>query len=209
MLVLLRHAEKTPHHGDPVHLSARGRARARLLASDYLPHPAGLFPVPGRLVAMAPHRRHPDRHSHRCAETLQPTADALGLPLHARRYARGEGRRAVASAARHARRSSDGGSVVVCWEHAELPAMARALGFRDVRSWGLRPCDPDRDAAGHDCFDATWVVDLEKQTLRVYRQFDIDRDGRATWPWPRTVPTAVVHAGHRRRRCRRWFCGLF
>lgn len=203
MLVFIRHAEKV--HWDPVHLSERGAARARLLA-DYFRHPCGLFGVPSVLVAMADRRA---GHSRRCTETLGPTADRLGLEM-ITRYPRGKGSKAVRKAVREIwgwdwmwgwmrRWSCRKKTAVICWEHSELPAMVQALGFPQVVSWGLHPDREEHQDEDRDCFDATWVVDLERGELRVYRQFDVvwDERGKGTWvaqwPWPHTVPTCVLY----------------
>jgi len=174
MIVFIRHGEKVPW--DPVNLSVQGEQRARLLP-DYFRHPFGLFDVPTALVAMADGS---PGHSRRCTETLQPTADALGLSLQT--WQRGHGRRAIRSICKEK-------TTVVCWEHSEIVDVVRWLGF-DVWSWGLYPSEKDH---GKHCFDATWVVNLKRGTLTVYRQFRVSEDGKeAMWPWPRTVPTCDV-----------------
>lgn len=51
-----------------------------------------------------------------------------------------------------------------------------------MKSWGL---DPKNDKDDSHCFNASWVVDLDKKKLLVYRQFDIE-NGNIMYHYQRT-----------------------
>ena len=85
-------------------------------------------------------------------------------------------------------------SVVVCWQHSRIVDFLNILGADTVTSWGIDPEARDDDK---DCFDVTWVCNFHKGglSLSVYKQFDIDADGKPFYThnrdhvwWNKTYP---------------------
>ena len=139
-IVLLRHAEKPADEKNP-HLSPRGLERAhelvqRLTASRFLGGSNG--PV----VLVAPHPT-PHARSVRCLETLQPTARQLQLTVESHYAAHDWSRLAQELLTNSA---YDGKTVIICWVHDEIPALAAALGVKQVPSWSGKT------------FDRLWII---------------------------------------------------
>jgi len=140
-IILLRHAEKPDHDQDP-NLSPRGVQRSLALPalfstrSEATNHgaPAAIFAA--RPVAHAPSRR--------CLQTIEPTAREFHLsvqtPYPATQFAQ-------LAKELMTDRAYDGRTVIVCWVHDEIPALARALGVRKVPAWSGRT------------FDRLWCID--------------------------------------------------
>ncbi len=114
-IILMRHADKPDDLDDP-DLSAAGEVRAEHLAT-YIPQ---TFGKPDFIIATAR-----SKHSDRPLETLEPLAQAVGVPVE------------------HDIRDKDfedlveeifsdeefrGKTVVICWHHGTLPAIAALLG---------------------------------------------------------------------------------
>ncbi len=121
-VILLRHAEK-PADESEVNLSQRGQARARALAAFLTTEPVlGTNGQPSALFAPKVTRR---GHTFRPYETLKPLADHLKLSVQTP-----YGPSDYAALARHilSDPALDGKTVVVCWIHDRLPALAKALG---------------------------------------------------------------------------------
>jgi hypothetical protein len=154
-IILIRHAEKPADPALP-HLSEDGQKRASRLARWLTQGKVlGTNGLPGALFAAAPTLR---GRSLRCAETLQPTADRLDLPLRTS-YAAADYRRLAYDLLRD--RSLKGRTVVICWVHECLPELAVALGVKpEPPKW------KDKD------FESAYVITfLEGQaSLDVMRQ---------------------------------------
>jgi hypothetical protein len=140
-VILLRHGEKPATHRDR-DLSERGQQRARALASFLTANPVLLTNgLPVALFAPLPSAR---GHGRRPLETLTPLADRLGLsvqtPVKASEHAE-LARRILADPA------LDGKTVVICWVHHDLRALARELGVHPA---------PARWKAS--VYDRVWVI---------------------------------------------------
>jgi len=133
-LYLLRHGEK-PLDPNDRGLTERGRARAKMLA-EFLS--GSEFGPPDLLVATKTSK---DGGGIRTQETLAPLAERLRLdvevPFGKKEYAEC----AQALLITHEQ------NIIVCWDHVNLPPLARSLGI-------VPPLDPWPD----DVFDAVWVV---------------------------------------------------
>ena len=157
-IMLIRHAEKAVDgelgvdrrgHADPQSLSVTGWMRAAGLAQLFAGvgngngngagAAAGHLARPMHLIAAGATADHPSRRAH---DTLQPTAQALGLPIDGR-----FGADTTAAVLAVYLRSLQG-PVLVCWPHAGLPALADAL----LQRTAAPPRWPDRS------FDMVWVV---------------------------------------------------
>lgn len=114
-ILLLRHAEEASEEGS-MDLSAGGRRRATRLA-NYLPREFG--PPHALFVA------EPSGASVRCYLTLRPLADALALRIDGSYKAREFGLLAWKLLADPELANK---TIVVCWSHTDLPALATALG---------------------------------------------------------------------------------
>ena len=139
-IILLRHAEKPPDEMN-VHLSARGKERAQSLAAFLTSTPA--LVTNGLPVALF--ATHPTSHGHgqRTSETLDPLATRLKLPIRTPYVAKD-----YAALARRILQDPalDGKTVVVCWVHDYLPALAEALGVSRPPAWKAT------------VFDRVWVI---------------------------------------------------
>jgi hypothetical protein len=123
-VILLRHAEKPADESD-VHLSERGMTRARALPAFLATEAVlGTNGQPAALFAPKVTRR---GHASRPYETLEPLADRLKLSVQTP-----YGPSDYAALARHilSDPNLDGKTVIVCWIHDYLPALARALGVK-------------------------------------------------------------------------------
>lgn len=140
LIFLMRHAEKAD--GDSIHLSEQGYRRAEALV--------GLFGPGGRLAGVqyliAADK---SKHSDRSRETLIPLALALGLSI-SRDYDDDE-YKALAKRLLSGKKYA-GATILVCWHHENLPALAKALGVRSKdlpwKEW------PD------DMYDRVWILDF-------------------------------------------------
>lgn len=161
-LIFIRHGEKSGK--DVVNLSPKGFARARLLP-EYLLHPYMDFSVPTSAYIMCLRGEY---HSERCWQTMKPTVDAGGLRHHLVYRSKTESLAHLLPKLQ--------GVIVICWEHSRIVDLLNVLvGENAVSAWGL---DPDAIQDDSKCFDATWVCDVDENTLRlrVFRQFDIVND---------------------------------
>ncbi len=123
-IILLRHAEKPPDESN-VHLSATGKERARAIVQFFTTTPAlTTNGPPAALFAARPVSR---RHSTRPAETLEPLAKHLKLPI-----LMPDTSREYAALARRVLNDPeyDGKTVVICWTHDYLPQLAGAFGVK-------------------------------------------------------------------------------
>lgn len=158
-LIFIRHGEKSAL--DNVNLSHKGKMRARHLP-EYLLHPYKDFSPP--TIAYIMYLRGHDK-SDRCRQTMQPTIQTGQLE-----YIMVHRSKTESLALQLAKLT---GVVVICWEHSRIVDFLNVLvGDELVSSWGLNPESLDDDS---ECFDATWVCDVEQAhvRLRVFRQFDI------------------------------------
>ncbi|WP_052699509.1 histidine phosphatase family protein [Hyphomicrobium sp. 99] len=114
-IILLRHADKTDDSDDP-DLSDAGRARADHLAT-YIPQ---TFGKPDFIFATAH-----SKHSNRPRETVQPLADALGLKVE-HDMEKDEFEDLVDEVFNDP--DYKGKTLVICWHHGTLPAIAALLG---------------------------------------------------------------------------------
>ena len=140
-IILFRHAEKPDKPGD-THLSARGSERARLLASLLGKHST----LTSNTVVAALYATRATKHGKglRTGETLAPLATELALavqtPFESENY-KSLARRVLAEPAYR------GKTVIICWTHHEIAALAKALG--------VKPKPPRwRD----EVFDRFWVI---------------------------------------------------
>ena len=145
---LLRHAEK-PENARSIQLSERGQERARRLVGFFgarLDQNTNNPPV--ALFATRPTKGAP---SVRTRETLAPLAEKLKLTIH--QPFRSE---EYAFLARYLLRDPafDGKTVIVCWTHDELPALARALG-----------ADPKPRSWKSDIYDRVWAIEFKKKKV--------------------------------------------
>lgn len=123
-IILLRHAEKPASEAD-IHLSERGRERARALAAWATNSPVWPTNEPPVVVfACQPTGQAP---SVRAVETITPLAAQLRLPVQTPFAAK--------DAPALARQILDdpalkGKTVVICWVRDELPLLARSFGVK-------------------------------------------------------------------------------
>jgi hypothetical protein len=118
-ILIVRHAEKNDNKSD-IHLNARGYARAAALPTLF---PAR-FDTPEFLFASKQ-----SAHSNRPLETITPLARALRLQID-NTFTNED----YAGLARHVlgKPVYAGKTVLICWHHGNIPALARALGIKDA-----------------------------------------------------------------------------
>jgi phosphohistidine phosphatase SixA len=114
-IILMRHADKTDDTEDE-DLSDAGMARAQHLAT-YIPE---TFGKPDVIIATAH-----SKHSNRPKETVQPLADALGLKIQ-HDFENKEFPDLVDDIFSDPDYKNK--TVVICWHHGNLPALATMLG---------------------------------------------------------------------------------
>jgi hypothetical protein len=126
-VIIIRHAEKYEARGQ-IHLSPKGRTRALALAELFQSDPRVLeFGKPAAIIAQSPTAQKPSR---RCLETVEPLAQALGLPVISQ-FTYGQAEGLVQWLRQH--REYDGKAVLVCMQHMEIDELAQALGVADLR----------------------------------------------------------------------------
>ncbi len=141
LVFIIRHGEKPG--GDDVHLAPKGYQRAGALAALFdAGRNGGVYPAIDALFATAR-----SRESHRPVLTLKPLARALSLDID-QGYA---DRDDAALAAELLGKKYDGKTVLVCWHHGRIPALAAAL-----KATGTPATWPD------DRFDLIWRLDYER-----------------------------------------------
>jgi len=121
-IILIRHAEKPDDDADP-HLSPAGVKRAKQLVSFIKTDPGmKRFGLP---VAVFATETTKDNNGQRTQETVAPLAAALKLavqtPYHGKDYA-ALAKQILSNPA------YVGKTVVICWNHEEIPQLAAALG---------------------------------------------------------------------------------
>jgi len=145
-VILLRHAEEPDDESD-VHLSERGRERARALVGFITTTPA--VTNAGLPTALYANRMTRKGKSQRTRETLEPLATQLQLPIQTPYLAadyRELAYRVLTSP------ECDGKTVVICWVHEHLPELAAAFGIKPAPpSWKSR------------VFDRVWVIRWHKE----------------------------------------------
>lgn len=165
-IMLIRHAEKPDNDGtgpqgvtdagqpDPESLTVRGWQRAGALAQLFSQAgmlsepPYSTLAQPARLFASAVGKGSPSR---RPAETLTPLAGRLGLALEDP-YAKTQTEVFGQMLGTAARQGGAQGPILVAWEHALIPDLARAI----TRQGGLIPA-----AWPSERFDLIWVLDWQ------------------------------------------------
>ena len=164
-IVIIRHGEK-PRDRSSVDLDHKGKMRAEFLP-DYLLHSYDDFKPPVFSFNMLMKAG----KSQRCFETMKPTIRKGGL-----RYENVPRFLAHEMAKYFSDHCDRDKTYVVCWQHDGIVDLVNMLGAKDVCSWGFNP--EGGHGEGRECYDATWVCDIDAQTLRlrVFRQFDIVDD---------------------------------
>jgi len=121
-IILIRHAEKPPDEEDP-HLSRAGVKRAEQLVSFITTDPAMIrFGPPVAVFATQTTKR---GNGQRTQETVAPLARALKLPVQTPFLGRDYRRLAKLILANPA---YAGNTVLICWNHEEIPSLVAALG---------------------------------------------------------------------------------
>ncbi len=134
--MLMRHGEDIGENS--YHLSPEGMKRAQALPRLF----GGRLPKPDVIIAT-----HATKGSNRPIETVEPLARALHLEID-NRFRDDDWAvlaRNLLTDSRYA-----GRVVLVCWHHAKMDNLARALGVKNAPKW------PDGQ------FDHVWVIDFKK-----------------------------------------------
>ena len=152
-IILFRHAEKPANENDP-HLSKAGRARAQRLVG-YISGDAEVMKF-GRPVALFATATNRHDGGVRTQETIAPLAASLKLKVRTPYLGQDYEKlaRAILNDAALA-----GKTVVICWRHEELAALAGALG--------VRPVPPDWK--GGD-YQSVWIVRYDGNKARLISQ---------------------------------------
>lgn len=140
-IILLRHAEK-PDGEANVHLSDRGRERARALVGCLTTNRTVI--TNGLPAALFAPRISPRGKARRPYETLEPLADHLKLTI--QMPYRAEDCKTLAKNVLN-EKAYEGKTIVICWVHDYLPELAQALG--------VKPKPAKWKSSVYDCF---WVV---------------------------------------------------
>lgn len=140
-IILLRHAEK-PDDPAAVHLSPKGRERARALVS--LLGKSSPLTSHAPIAALYATDVTKKDHSHRNGETLAPLAKELGLPVQTPYKTEAYSALARKILANTAYR---GKTVVICWTHHNIADLATALGVQ-----------PKPSQWNDTTFDRLWMI---------------------------------------------------
>jgi hypothetical protein len=152
-IILIRHAEKPADPANP-HLSAEGVKRAQLLVTFITTDPA--MTALGRPVAIFATKTTKDDDGQRTQETVAPLAKALKLPVQTPFL--GKDYKALVDKIL-GDPAYDGKTVLICWNHEEIPQLTGALGVKNPAKW--------RDKV----FDVVYVISFhgKKTTLTTSR----------------------------------------
>ena len=123
-IILIRHAEKPADADDP-HLSAAGRDRAARLVKFVTTDPALMKFGPPVAIFATQTTKHDN--GQRTQETVAPLAASLKLAVRTPFLGKDFGALAKIILADP---SFAGKTVLVCWNHEEIPALTAALGVR-------------------------------------------------------------------------------
>lgn len=143
-ILLIRHAEKPPPEAMSVHLTEEGKKRARALVKLFeqsadRPEP---FAKPDFLFATKNTVK-----SHRPNETIAELAKSLDLPVND--HIENDSFNSLAVHLKSKAKYS-GKTVLVCWHHGNMSALAKALGVSD----------PPKDWKSTS-FDRVWEIDYD------------------------------------------------
>ncbi len=126
VVYVIRHAEKPASEENSPDLTATGFKRAEALPSLFVQMPgapAPRLPKPDAIFATAR-----SKTSNRPVETVTPLAQFLKLPIHHDFDEHATGPLAAdLLGGKYA-----GKSVLICWHHGQIPALAAALGVSDA-----------------------------------------------------------------------------
>jgi hypothetical protein len=156
IIYIIRHAEK-PDSGTDPNLSPTGFKRADALATAFPKN----FCVPDFLFATAP-----SKHSNRPMETITPLAKAIHEKI-LDPFADAD-----AAALAHELLTGSaysGKSILICWHHGHIPALAKALG-----ATGAPP------AWNPDVFDKVWVLTFEDGHVQFHQMPEMALPGDST-----------------------------
>jgi hypothetical protein len=151
LVLLIRHAEKSPDEALSVSLSPEGQKRANALLGLFTKSKGRSepFPVPDFIFAARN-----SKHSHRPVETVTPLAKNLGLKVRA--DIADEDFVTLADEL-FGKPKYDGKTVLICWHHGTLPDLAKALGATDA---------PSR--FNGTVFDRIWQITYDAEGKAVY-----------------------------------------
>jgi hypothetical protein len=156
IIFIIRHAEK-PDSGTDPNLSPTGFKRAGALATAFPKN----FCVPDFLFATAP-----SKHSNRPMETITPLAKAIHEKI-LDPYADAD-----AAALAHELLTApaySGKSILICWHHGHIPALAKALGATGVPA-----------AWNPDVFDKVWVLTFADGHVQFHQMPEMALPGDST-----------------------------
>ena len=156
-VLIIRHAEKFEDR-HRIHLNPQGLTRAKALAQFFQTDPRVIeHGVPTAIIAQRPSEQ---KRSVRCEETVEPLAEALGRKI-INRFAYGEVTELVEWL--QASREWDFKSVLICAEHMDIVAIAKALGVKHMRQlvWP------------HETYDRVWIIDFSPTDRKVTSFRDI------------------------------------
>ena len=143
-ILIIRHAEKPDN--DSVDLSDQGKKRAEALPGLFLKSQSRPQPFPNPNFIFATKN---SKHSHRPLETVTPLAKKLGIMVNTE-FRDDEVGKLADDIFRNPKYA--GKTVLICWHHGELPALATALrATTDV---------PEKVKGG--VFDRVWVLTYDQ-----------------------------------------------
>ena len=123
-VVIIRHAEK-PDEGNE--LSPQGWLRAKALPQFFNSNKTvNQFGLPAAIYAGAP--KHSDS-SVRSIQTVTPYAESLGMTIHTE-FVKDDFEAMVSEVLNS--NAYDGHTVIICWEHDDIPEIAHLFGANDA-----------------------------------------------------------------------------
>lgn len=144
-VIIVRHGEKIP---GKMYLSPKGYERAAALPDYFLNTPSYNTPPIGHILATGLGDLGGPKESIRPIETCTPTATRYKLPLNIN-FKKGD---PVAVAQELlTNKKYENQTVLLCWEHREIPKIVTALGGTGISNW------PD------NIFDQTYLITFKER----------------------------------------------
>ena len=152
LVMIIRHGEKPDHSAKGVDINGNfagkhsltqvGWNRARALVELFAPSSGPLRPGLARPKLIYAAGADEGGSGERARETVTPLAQRLGIPINAN-FGKGD-EQALATQI-----TSQPGPTLICWQHGEIPAIAKAFG-------SLVPAPPDKWPGSR--FDVIWTL---------------------------------------------------
>src|SRR5271163_4256407 len=163
---LMRHGEK--QNGDHVNLSLAGLSRSVHLVEYFRENFPGDLPT--KIYAM---KQADKNHSNRSYQTVAPLAQQLELTINSD-YLKEDAVALAKDILKLFKSSKESEVILVCFEHDELPAIARTLiNTNSIKGWNPKNYK-DKTL---DLYNFMWIVDFNESSIKLSTMstFDVNK----------------------------------